>query len=429
MSVEVGGDVGTVTFTDLQTLTDGLVTQAASCRTEEQLLADWRALETVRNQLAALEHACIIDAEQLGLSQKYAAPNMPSYLRQLLRVSVHEASGRVRAAHAAGPRQTMTGVPVAPEFPLVAAAQARGVISPAHARIITTTIGKLPDAVAEQAPGVEAELVGYARDFDPPALQALAIRRVAYLDPDGQLAEHEYRRRHRDCQTQQRPDGSGTVRIEATAELMERLLTVFDSLAQPRPAADGIKDPRTGGQRRHDAILDLLNLVQRAEVLPTVAGVSATIILTVDAEDWQAGAGMTRTGHGAYVPTAEAKQWAGDADIMTVVLDPTTQAVTGYSDKHRCFYQNQRLAMAVRDKGCSFPGCDRPPQWTEAHHIIERQRGGPTTTDNGTLLCGFHHRNFENFGWSCTMINRIPKWIPPKWLDPTQTPRVNHAHV
>jgi hypothetical protein len=31
-------------------------------------------------------------------------------------------------------------------------------------------------------------------------------------------------------------------------------------------------------------------------------------------------------------------------------------------------------------------------------------------------------------GWHCTMVNGIPHWTPPKWLDPAQTPIRNRMH-
>ncbi|MHB1172406.1 MAG: HNH endonuclease signature motif containing protein, partial [Lacisediminihabitans sp.] len=33
------------------------------------------------------------------------------------------------------------------------------------------------------------------------------------------------------------------------------------------------------------------------------------------------------------------------------------------------FNRKQRVALAARDGGCRRPGCERPPSWTEAHHI------------------------------------------------------------
>ncbi|WP_237742717.1 HNH endonuclease signature motif containing protein [Actinopolymorpha alba] len=48
--------------------------------------------------------------------------------------------------------------------------------------------------------------------------------------------------------------------------------------------------------------------------------------------------------------------------------------------------------MELRDRGCAFPGCDRPPAWCHGHHIRSWLDGGSTTLANGTLLCGYHHR-------------------------------------
>jgi hypothetical protein len=41
-----------------------------------------------------------------------------------------------------------------------------------------------------------------------------------------------------------------------------------------------------------------------------------------------------------------------------------------------------RTALHVRDQGCRFPGCDRPPAWTDGHHIIHWSDGGPTELEN-----------------------------------------------
>jgi Domain of unknown function (DUF222)/HNH endonuclease len=59
----------------------------------------------------------------------------------------------------------------------------------------------------------------------------------------------------------------------------------------------------------------------------------------------------------------------------------------------------QRTALAVRDGGCVFPGCDRPLAWCEAHHIQHWLDGGPTDLDNLVLLCRAHHRAVHEGGW------------------------------
>jgi hypothetical protein len=59
----------------------------------------------------------------------------------------------------------------------------------------------------------------------------------------------------------------------------------------------------------------------------------------------------------------------------------------------------QRTALAVRDGGCVFPGCDRPLAWCEAHHLVHWLDGGSTDLDNLALVCRAHHRAVHEGGW------------------------------
>jgi HNH endonuclease len=59
----------------------------------------------------------------------------------------------------------------------------------------------------------------------------------------------------------------------------------------------------------------------------------------------------------------------------------------------------QRAALVVRDGGCAVPGCDRPPGWCEAHHLVHWLHGGPTDLENLALLCRAHHRAVHEGGW------------------------------
>jgi hypothetical protein len=58
-----------------------------------------------------------------------------------------------------------------------------------------------------------------------------------------------------------------------------------------------------------------------------------------------------------------------------------------------------RTALAVRDRGCVHPGCDRPPPFTDAHHIRAWIDGGATSLDNLVLLCRTHHRLLHEGKW------------------------------
>jgi len=62
----------------------------------------------------------------------------------------------------------------------------------------------------------------------------------------------------------------------------------------------------------------------------------------------------------------------------------------------------QRHALAVRDRGCVFPSCDRPLAWSDAHHLWHWIDGDPTNLANLALLCRAHHRAVHEGGWQLT---------------------------
>ncbi|HEX2308901.1 MAG TPA: HNH endonuclease signature motif containing protein [Jatrophihabitantaceae bacterium] len=100
----------------------------------------------------------------------------------------------------------------------------------------------------------------------------------------------------------------------------------------------------------------------------------------------------------------------------------------GYGRSRRIATAAQRRALAARDSGCCFPGCDQPPDWCEADHVTPWEQGGKTDLDNLCLLCDHHHDQHQRAGWRITMTNGRPHAIPPPWIDPTQTPIRNTMH-
>ena len=99
-------------------------------------------------------------------------------------MSPGEATARVRAAQELGPRRSLGGQPLPTVFEHVAAAQADGTISTGHAKVITTMITALPDAIRDDF-GDETEkfMVSKALEFNPHVLGQLGHRVTALARP------------------------------------------------------------------------------------------------------------------------------------------------------------------------------------------------------------------------------------------------------
>jgi hypothetical protein len=413
----------------LHAVLDELTTLPLPGENDGELLALWREVEGCRRRFAPLDHALISEVQTRQLPQLCGARSVSVLARDVLRIGAGEARARIAAAEALGARRSLTGELLAPIYARVAAAQAAGSIGEAAARVIVGMIDTLPDTVrCGQDLACEALLVEQAQVLDVDALKQVAQRLDATINPDGVYSDVQYRRKHRCLRLQVRPDGSSHGEFEGTAEFTEWLRTVLDSTSRPAPEQDGQKDPRTAGQRQHDGLLDAMKLLARAELLPDAGGVTTTVMLTMSEQAAATGQGTATTGHGIVLPAREALLWLdGGTQIIPIVLNQIG-AITGIGTGHRLFTPRQRHAMTARDGGCCFPGCDAPPQWTEAHHVIEYRNGGPTSISNGCLLCSFHHREFQRMGWRVTMTDGLPTWTPPAWIDPDQKPIRNRRH-
>ncbi|MGH8938372.1 MAG: HNH endonuclease signature motif containing protein, partial [Actinomycetes bacterium] len=78
--------------------------------------------------------------------------------------------------------------------------------------------------------------------------------------------------------------------------------------------------------------------------------------------------------------------------------------------------------LVARDGGCAFAGCDRPPEWCEALHIIHWEDGGETSLANCCLLCDHHHRVVHHHGWHVELRDGLIWTIPRPGSTPTAPP-------
>jgi 5-methylcytosine-specific restriction protein A len=118
---------------------------------------------------------------------------------------------------------------------------------------------------------------------------------------------------------------------------------------------------------------------------------------------------------------------ACDAAVVPVVMGGNGQPLD-VGRASRTIPDGLRRAVTARDKGCAHPGCDRPPSWSECHHIVEWEHGGPTRLDNLVMLCRSHHVLIHHSGWIVRIRDGLPEFIPPRWIDPDQAPRRKPHH-
>ncbi|MHB8299326.1 MAG: HNH endonuclease signature motif containing protein, partial [Dermatophilaceae bacterium] len=99
-------------------------------------------------------------------------------------------------------------------------------------------------------------------------------------------------------------------------------------------------------------------------------------------------AGTTLTGQ--VLSPQSVRKLACDAAIIPMVLGSQGQPLDVGRTK-RLVTPALLAALWARDKGCTFPGCGRPPQWCDAHHVRHWVDGGATSLLNLALLCAYHH--------------------------------------
>jgi hypothetical protein len=103
-----------------------------------------------------------------------------------------------------------------------------------------------------------------------------------------------------------------------------------------------------------------------------------------------------------FGPTA-ALRLLCDANLRRIVLDANS-AVIDYGQATRTIAPSVWNALAIRDRHCRYPGCDRPAHWCEGHHVHPWLHGGPTNLPNLVLLCTRHHHLLHRPGWEAKLL-------------------------
>lgn len=303
-----------------------------------------------------------------------ASPNGATWLAVRGRLSRAQAAGMLRTA-----RQLRS-------MPATAAAVAHGELAPAKARVMAAVLN---DRVMDVFARDEELLVGQAKKFtvDQTAqmMRFWVMRADAEGADDDAMDDHDHDQAHLSQTFRGRWRMDADLDNECGAVVHSVLSQIMDAMHH---AAKDAGRPLLSASRLRAAAL--VEMARRATAGADRPSARPLVWVVADLQDLKAGAGAAELVGAGPITAEAALRLACDADVARVLTDGPS-AIVDLGMTSRTASPVQRRLLAIRDHGCTFPGCDRPPGWCHAHHIVHWTRDGPTDLCNLCLLCSHHH--------------------------------------
>ncbi|MFW5472841.1 DUF222 domain-containing protein [Knoellia sp. CPCC 206450] len=198
--------------------------------------------------------------------------------------------------------------------------------------------------------------------------------------------------------------------LRVTREGRAMLEAAIGPGSAPVPGPDGEPDERPVAQRRAEALVSVVGRALTAGDR-TWSSTKAQVFVGIALADLQtrhkatgrgsahadarlgvpgAGTLLGALTSGDLVTPDTVRRWACDATIIPTVLN-TCGEVVDLGRATRLFTPAQVKRLWLRDRHCTYPGCDAPAAWTDAHHLTHWADGGPSDLTNAALLCQRHH--------------------------------------
>ena len=310
-------------------------------------------------------------------------------------------------------------------YEVLSAAMDAGAVNPAQGRAITEALDRLPSTGElavdeEQLAEAEQHLVGLAADHDAKRLRLLGLRIFEVLAPEladefeGRKLEQEEARARRRTSFTMWEDGDGLCHGRFAVphlhgEMLRKMILAIASYDRPadrsvdgsghicewrRPGPADTGAPRAGVHRA-----DRVGLRVRAAQVRRMRGDRGGDDDAGAADRRPRRAGVCTLDTGGRISAAEARRLACAAGIIPMVLSGKSQ-VLDVGRKRRLHSEGMRVAMGVRDGGCTTQGCETPPGMCHAHHDLPWSEGGHTNVATGRLLCPHHHRRIHDPGYA-----------------------------
>lgn len=384
---EYGGPVTEETIDPRKALAARLTALLAvdtSCLSGPEYCAHMGEFEAIRTRLEAEHLARLADFDESGCWAIDAAHGTANWMATHTGADKTDARGRVRLA------QRLR------QMPGVAAALAAGEITVAHARVLARCV--INPRTRAFFPDDEPTLVGLARTSTPDQLANHVRAWIELMDQDGPVPQDPAQDTCSAARVGDRVRITSDLGLDTGLPLLAAIEERSDVLFErdKRVAAANPDDGlgmRTPGNRRAEALVELVMAGAGAEANPRRREPLFDVLvdaLTLRTMERRADSTLELT-DGSVIPIQLAHLWGCDALMQRVVLD-RNGAVLDLGRAERYATKEQRRALDARDRGCAVPGCGRPSEFCDAHHLSFWEDGGSTDLDNLVLLCRHHHR-------------------------------------
>lgn len=362
---------------------------------DQGLAADLDELERASRVLVAERSRRLAEFERRGAFATDGCLSVTAWLAQRHRRSHAGAAAQVRHARTL---ERMRGT---------RDALAAGEISTDAVRLLASARESSPEAFAE----TEDALVEAARTMSVGELRdVIASWRIA-ADREGALQDEDRRFERRSLFVS--PTWGGMVRVDGDLdpETGQTLITALRAVTDAEARTGRGPDLRSPAQRRADALGEVCRRWLASAARPSVAGELPHLVVTVDLDALRGHGGLAKLDDAGPITPETARRLACEANVTRVITGPSSEPLD-VGRRTKVVPAPLRRAVAVRDRGCRFPGCERPPGWCDAHHVRHWADGGETSLANLVLLCRPHHRAIHR-GFGVQMVDGSPRFSRP----------------
>ncbi len=294
-----------------------------------------------------------------------------------------------------------------------------GEIGFAHLAHVARTAAAIQETGTNK-PFDETSLLEKARDLTVGRFIDFCHHMRHASDPEGYAAEEARAVEARSLTLKTGEGGMVWLRGVLDPEGGAVLRTALEPLAQ----RNGKDDDRKRDRRLGDAVVDLANrslddglVAPRGHQRPHLQ-----VTTTLETLLQRTGAPAGDLEFSLPISAKAVERLACDCNVTRILLGAAS-AVIDVGRSRRLISPSQRRALKARDKGCRFPGCDRPATWTSGHHLVHWTRGGPGDLPNLVLLCHRHHWMVHEGRWQLVKTDDGKMLAIPPQLDLTHPAR------